>query len=161
MGQLVRADNCLTNHHYQSYIRQAEYAGITRSQHATNVTSQLCQSDKVVEMWNTRDKCFHGRGRIFPASAANTRHGTERSLAAWSSRTTWRHGPSAGQHTLSSTWLLHDCPAYSIIHCDAEKMNQFSFVCILFNAWQKLVNYFLHNHPLELIHNGWQNVSSN
>jgi len=30
------------------------------------------------------------------------------------------------------------------VHCEAEKKNQFSFVCISFNTWQKLVNFLIY-----------------
>ena len=70
---------------------------------------------KMVQISNLRDKCFHGRGCIFPASAANTRRGTEQSLAAWSSQIMWPHGPSVDQNKLPRTWLLHDCPTDNIL----------------------------------------------
>jgi len=34
------------------------------------------------------------------------------------------------------------CVWYKHIHREAEKRNQFSFVCIFFNTWQKVVNVF-------------------
>jgi len=69
-----------------------------------------------IKISNIQDKCFRGQGCIFLVSAANIHHGTERSSAVWSSQTTWPHGQSADQNMLLHTWLLLDCPTYSIIH---------------------------------------------
>ena len=40
-------------------------------------------------------------------------------------------------------------PARGLLHRDAEKMNQFSFVCSIFNTWQKLVIFFTYIRPKE------------
>ena len=40
-------------------------------------------------------------------------------------------------------FLSYYCNSYDTLHHEAEKKNQF-FMCISFNTWQKLVNFFIY-----------------
>ena len=72
---------------------------------------------------------------------------------AVSLQVTWVINPTVGCHYFPPGLQLPPQPLTGllpIIRREAEKRNRFSFVCIFFSTWRKLVNFFAYIRPKEI-----------